>query len=91
MNKVHKTKSIFDTLKIFINSFEKTYQQIKSKLEDEYFSQIELEEKIRKRLSEEQEKNNGGKGIERKRKKEEKNRRKEASSENPDLEVIRFL
>ena len=56
LNKVHASKSIYDTLKVLVNNFQKIYEEIKSKLENEYYSQIELEEKIDKRIQEEKEK-----------------------------------
>ncbi len=42
----HKKKTIFETLKYFINNFEKVYEKSKSKLENEYYSQFELKKKI---------------------------------------------
>ena len=38
-----------------MNNFQKIYEESKSKLENEYYSQIELEEKIEKKIQEEKE------------------------------------
>ena len=47
----HRKKSLFDTLKYFVNHFEEIYENCKSKLENEYFSQFELQKKLKSQVS----------------------------------------
>ncbi len=46
--KYHMKNNVFETLKYLQNQFEKIYGNIKSKLENQYFTHLELKNKIEK-------------------------------------------